>query len=232
MIPKWQSFCAAYPTPAACARRTARRRAAAVAGPRLPAPRPQPASGRGRDRGRPWRGGPSGLEALLALPGIGPYTARGCARVRVRARRGRGRHQHRPRPRPHGRASGSPQPPPSDSPIATCPRARAGSGTRSCMDLGASVCRPPAAVRRSVRWPRRAPGIAPDGRNPTQPSDRRVSARGRRRTRARDRQARGDLLARPDIRSRPGVPGTATTSSAPCSTTASSSSVLARLTLP
>ena len=76
VIPKWLAFCDAYPTPAACAGGTARRRAAALAGPRLPAPGPQPARRGDGDRRAPRRRVPDDLDALLALPGIGPYTAR------------------------------------------------------------------------------------------------------------------------------------------------------------
>ena len=76
VIPKWRSFCAAYPTPAACA--------AAPLGDvlRLWQGLGYPRRARNLHRtavaietshdGRV----PADLEALLALPGIGPYTAR------------------------------------------------------------------------------------------------------------------------------------------------------------
>ena len=77
VVPKWRAFLAAFPTPARVRRRVARRRPAAVAGTRLPAAGAQPARRRAR-RSSSCHGGdvPDDLDALLALPGVGPYTAR------------------------------------------------------------------------------------------------------------------------------------------------------------
>ena len=76
VIPKWRAFCAAFPTPAACA--------AAPLGDvlRLWQGLGYPRRARNLHRAavaiEAVHGGevPSDLEALLALPGIGPYTAR------------------------------------------------------------------------------------------------------------------------------------------------------------
>ena len=181
VIPKWQSFCAAYPTPTACA--------AAPLGDVLRLWQGLGYPRRARDLHRAAvaieaaHDGevPADLDALLALPGIGPYTAR--AVLAFAYERDVGvvdTNIARVLARTSGeRLSAAP---PSVSPIATCLAGTAGSGTR-CSWTTAQSC---AARRRSatpVRWLRRAPGIAPDGRTPTRPSDRRVSARGRRRMR-------------------------------------------------
>ena len=76
VIPKWVAFCAAYPTPAACAAAPLGEVLRHWQGLGYPAAGPQPARRGGvmveRHDGRV----PDDLDALRALPGIGPYTAR------------------------------------------------------------------------------------------------------------------------------------------------------------
>ena len=76
MIPKWLAFCAAYPTPAACAAAAARRRAAAWQGLGYPRRARNLHDAATAMVARHGGAVPDELDALLALPGIGPYTAR------------------------------------------------------------------------------------------------------------------------------------------------------------
>ena len=72
----WRSS-TAFPTPGGVRRRVAGRRAAAVAGARLPAPGPQPARRRGAGSSSATAAScPTTSTSCCALPGIGPYTAR------------------------------------------------------------------------------------------------------------------------------------------------------------
>ena len=76
VIPKWHEFCASYPTPAACARATLAdvlRRWQGLGYPRRARDLHDAAALIVADHGGRV---PDDLTALLALPGIGPYTAR------------------------------------------------------------------------------------------------------------------------------------------------------------
>ena len=184
VIPKWRVVLRRLPDAGGVRGRSARRRAAAVAGPRLPAPRPATCIW------PRWRSRPSTAGRFQTI-------SRPCSRCRASGRTRPGRCSRSrtsatwlwstptsPACSPARWASGSPRPPRSDSPIATCPHGTGGSGTRSLMDLGASVCRPSPrcdalSARRDVRLESRRTASSP-----TRPSDRLVSARDRRRTRA------------------------------------------------
>ena len=147
-----------------------------VGGPRLqpPGARPAPLRPAVVDE----HGGrlPDALDALLALPGIGPYTARGGAGVRLRARRRRGRHQRRPGPRPlagrraRGRGGAGRRR------RRRAARARRGRGTRRC---STSARRVPTRARRVRTCPLAASarGPRPAARRPT-PSTARPACRG------------------------------------------------------
>ena len=176
VIPKWTAFCATLPDTGGVRGGIARRRAAAVAGARLPAPGAQPARRRQRHRRAPRRCGARHDRRAARPARHRPVHGAGGAGVRLRARRRRRRHEHRPRARPgDGRAA------------RRCVACQAlgdalvphGAGwvwNQVLMDLGATVCRP-APRCATARCPRRAPGTSPAGRRPTRPTARPASAR-------------------------------------------------------
>ncbi len=96
VVPHYERFVEAFPTPAACADAGVGRGGAPLVGTRLQPPCPQPAPG-GRATIVERHGGrvPGDDAALRALPGVGPYTARAVRVVRLRPRRGGRRHERR-----------------------------------------------------------------------------------------------------------------------------------------
>ena len=194
VIPKWRSFCAAYPTPTACAaaplgdvlrlwqglgypRRARNLHRAAVAieaahGGEVPSrSRGVCSHCRASGRTRPGR-----VLAFAYERDVGVVDTN-IARVLARTRGRTALRRLRPATRRPLRAA----------------RARLGLEPDAHGPRRIRVS-PDAAVRRLSVGCDRAPGIAPDGRTPTRPSDRRVSARGRRRIAGSDRQARGEVL--------------------------------------
>ncbi len=149
----------------------ARRRAAAVAGARLPAPGAQPARRGCVDRRAPRRCGARHDRGAAGAPRHRPVHGAGRAGVRLRARRRRGRHEHRPRARPgDGRAAHA-------APRAGRRRRARAAGCRVGVEPGADgPRRRPCAGRRRVattaHWRRRARGTSPAGHRPTRPTAR------------------------------------------------------------
>ena len=95
VIPRWESFLVRFPTTAACADGTARRRLREWQG--LGYPRRARNLHATAQRVEDLGGFPRDLDGPARAAGHRPVHGAGAARVRVRARCGGGRHEHRPR---------------------------------------------------------------------------------------------------------------------------------------
>ena len=84
---------------------------------------------------------PDSLDALLALPGVGPYTARAVLAFAFERDHGDRRHQHRAGARPLGRAVASDRERRRRPPTRPCHPGQAWAWNQAMLDLGASVCR-------------------------------------------------------------------------------------------
>ena len=149
---------------------------------------------------------PDSLDALLALPGVGPYTARAVLAFAFEHDHGDRRHQHRAGARPLGRAS-----PPTATrrrrpPTRPCPPGQAWAWNQAMLDLGASVCRRRDPLCAAARSPPRVTGRRPAARRPTPPTAPRACRRSRRRFEGSDRQGRGRLVEALRQRRRPRPP--------------------------
>ena len=158
VIPKWQAFLDAFPTPAACAAASLGDVLRLWQG--LGYPRRARNLHAAADARRPSSGGfPTTLEALLRAARRRAVHGAGRAGVRLRARRGGGRHQHRPRARPGRRPTAdAARQVQAAADAACCPRGDAWAWNQSIMDLGAM--RVPAGEPGVRRLPGRAPMCA------------------------------------------------------------------------
>ena len=114
---------------------------------------------------------PDSLEALVALPGVGPYTARAVARVRVRPTGGAARHERPPRARP-SRSARCP------GRLARCRRSPTASSRPTPAPPGptrswTSARRSAARASRAARPARSEPGAARRARSPARGATRR-----------------------------------------------------------
>ena len=144
---------------------------------------------------RPRRPVPAGLASLLALPGVGAYTARAVLRLRLRRRRRGGGHQRRPGAVPGGgRSAGRALAEAQGLVDAMVPAGRGWGFNQALLDLGATVVPGRAPLRASARSGAGAAGrrAAPPRPDPGPGSGRGLRPQGR--FAGSDRQGRGRLV--------------------------------------